>query len=143
MAKMMMGQIDHARARVGSIKRNLIGKAPKPVTVYKVADLANGLRDGSVSFTGPQLRAFAEKWAEGYAKASERYNRASFESIVLEGTFSAVRAAEDLRFETEQKVYMQRSNTVKAEATKVEDAIVLGDNAAALAALTAFSKFTV
>jgi hypothetical protein len=135
-----MGQIDHARARVRSIKTELIGPAPDKQKTYSVEDLVEGLRDGSVSFTGNQLREFAQEWADQYSK-SYSYNRTSFESVVLENAFASERAAEKKRFDTEQAIYIARLNKVNDEATKVEDAIVLGDNAAALAALTAFAAF--
>ena len=58
MAKMMMGQIDHARQRVRSIKQSLLGKSPESQKTYSVRDLCNGLRDGTVKFSGPQLRPY-------------------------------------------------------------------------------------
>lgn len=143
MPKMMMGQIDHARARVRAIKAELLGKAPKREKQYDIADLVEGFRDGTVAFTGPQLQKFAMQWAESYAKERFRYDRPSFESIVLENAFAAERAADKKRFEAENLVYQNRLRKVNAEATKVEDAIVLGDQAAALLALQAFAAFKV
>ena len=142
MAKMMMGQIDHARARVRNIKADLLGKSPENKKQYSVNDLVTGLRDGAVSFTGPQLRDFAQEWADQYSKEYSSYNRVSFEDVVLEHAFATERAAEDKRWEAEITVFNDRKDKINAEATKVEDAIVLGDNAAALAALTSFAQFT-
>lgn len=142
MAKMLMGQIDHARARVRQIKSDLIGKAPDAQESYSVSDLVEGLREGTVVFTGPQLQKFAQEWATQYARDRSTYNRTNFESIVLEKAFAQERAAEKVRFEAEDLVYQNLSRRVNDEATKVEDAIVLGDNAAALAALQSFAAFT-
>jgi len=141
MAKMMMGQIDHARARVRAIKNGLIGEAPERQKTYEVRDLVNGLRDGTVKFTGAQLQKFAQEWADQYSKDNHSYNRVNFESTVLGYAFSTERAAEKARFDTENAVYQERLGKVQAEATKVEDAIVLGDQHAALIALQAFAAF--
>ena len=141
MAKMLMGQIDHARARVRAIKQGLIGKAPESVKTYSVSDLVAGLRDGTVVFTGPQLQKFAQEWADQYTKDRSSYNRTSFESVVLENTFPQERAADQKRYDAEKVVYDNLCRRVNDEATKVEDAIVLGDNAAALQALQAFAAF--
>lgn len=141
MAKMLMGQIDHARARVRAIKNGLIGKAPVSVKTYGVNDLVAGLRDGTIVFTGPQLQKFAQSWADQYALSVSNYNRVNFETVVLDAAFGQERAEEEKRFEAENLVYRNLCRRVNEEATKVEDAIVLGDNVAALAALQAFAAF--
>jgi hypothetical protein len=143
MAKMMMGQIDHARSRVHAITSELLGKAPDREKSYSVTDLVVGLRDGTVKFTGPQLTAFAKEWADQYAKETSSYNRVNFETIVLQNAFAKERAAEKARFEKENEVYQDRVRRVNDKATAVEDAIVLGDQQAALAALTDFANFKV
>jgi len=141
MAKMMMGQIDHARSRVRAIKNELLGKSPDSQKTYSVRDLCNGLRDGTVKFSGPQLQKFAQEWADSYAKETSSYNKPSFEAIVLEYAFAKERAAEKARFEKENKVYQDRVRRVNEKATAVEDAIVLGDQHAALVALQEFAEF--
>lgn len=141
MPKMMMGQIDHARARVRSIKAELLGSAPKNKKQYHITDLVAGLRDGTVVFTGPQLQKFAQEWADAYTNDRSTYSRTNFEQIVLEHAFAQERAEDAKRYEAEKLVYDARALRVNAEATKVEDAIVLGDQQAALAALTAFANF--
>ncbi len=141
MAKMMMGQIDHARSRVRAIRTKLIGGAPDTQKTFCVSDLVTGLRNGKVSFTGAQLQKFTQQWADEYASSLNSYNRTSFENVLLENAFTPQRAAEKARWEAEHKIHQARLNKVNAEATTVEDAIVLGDNAAALAALTAFANF--
>jgi len=141
MAKMMMGQIDHARERVRKIKAELIGKAPASMKQYNVADLVAGLRDGDVVFTGPQLQKFAQEWADQYAREQSGYNRVSFESVVLGNAFAQERAADKKRFDAEDLVYQNRARKVHEKAAAVEDAIVLGDQHAALAALQDFAAF--
>ena len=141
MAKMMMGQIDHARQRVRSIKQSLLGKSPESQKTYSVRDLCNGLRDGTVKFSGPQLQKFAQEWADSYANETSAYSKPSFEAIVLEYAFEKERAAEKARFDAEQATYRVLADKVNAEATKVEDAIVLGDQHAALVALQEFAAF--
>ena len=141
MAKMMMGQIDHARARVRAIKNGLLGSAPDDKKKYTTRDLVDGLKDGTVKFTGTQLQKFAQEWADQYTRESSSYSKPSFESIVLEYAFGKERAAEKARFDAEQAVYLALLQRVGAEATKVEDAIVLGDQHAALVALQEFAAF--
>ena len=143
MAKMMMGQIDHARSRVRNIKNELLGKAPDRQKEYNTRDLVKGLRDGTVSFTGAQLQRFASEWAESYVNSESSYNQPSFESIVLEKAFSTARSQEKKRFTKETDVYKAKLNLINDKAVAVEDAIVLGDNAAALAALQDFAAFRV
>jgi len=141
MAKMMMGQIDHARARVRNIKTELVGKAPEQPKSFSTCDLVVGLRDGTVVFTGPQLQKFAQAWADQYHLSRSSYNRINFEQVVLDAAFAQERAEDKKRYDAEKLVYDNLSRRVNDEGTKVEDAIVLGDNAAALAALTAFAAF--
>lgn len=141
MAKMMMGQIDHARARVRAIKNGLLGKSPDSMKTYQTRDLVNGLRDGQVKFTGAQLQKFAQEWADQYTRESSSYNKPSFESIVLDYAFAKERAEEKKRYDAETAVWNALAKKVNAEATKVEDAIVLGDQHAALLALQDFAAF--
>ena len=141
MAKMMMGQIDHARARVRSIKAELLGKEPKPKETWDTNDLVNGLKDGTVKFTGAQLSKFAQEWVQAYSKSGSSYNKPTYERIVLDNAFKQERAADKKRYDAEYVLYQSRRQRVLAEATKVEDAIVLGDQHAALEALTAFAAF--
>jgi hypothetical protein len=141
MAKMMMGQIDHARTRVFTIKAELLGDPPDRPKEFVTADLVEGLRDGTVKFTGAQLQRFAQEWAAQYTKDRMRYNRTTFEQVVLNNAFSKERAAEKKRYDAENALYQSRKERVLAEATKVEDAIVLGDQHAALQALTDFANF--
>jgi len=143
MSKMMMGQIDHARKRVRDIKAGLLGKAPEPEKVYHINDLTVGLRDGTVTFTGAELKAFAQEWAEESLSSTSRYNKVSFESIVLAKAFAKERAAEKKRYDLEKAAYDSIRDRVAEKATAVEDAIVLGDQHAALAALQDFAAFKV
>jgi hypothetical protein len=141
MPKMMMGQIDHARSRVGAIKAELLGEAPKPPKQYKVEDLVDGLRTGEVQFTGSQMLQFANEWVDEYLDSRSPYHRPSFESKVLEYAFASERKTEETRYKAQREKYNALCHKVNAEATKVEDAIVLGDQHAALVALQEFAKF--
>ena len=57
--------------------------------------------------------------------------------------FSTQRSQEKSRFDKEKAIWDARCDLVHDKATAVEDAIVLGDNAAALAALQDFAAFRV
>lgn len=141
MAKMMMGQIDHARARVRAIRSELLGEAPKLPKTYEISDLVQGLRNGEVAFTGTQLLQFAQEWVEDYTNERNSYRRPNFEAKVLEYAFATERKAEEQRYKAQKMKYDALCHKVNTEATKVEDAIVLGDQHAALAALQAFASF--
>jgi hypothetical protein len=141
MAKMMMGQIDHARARVRAIKTELLGKSPKPPKVYTIDDLVQGFRDGTVVFAGTELLQFAKEWVEDYTNERNSYRRPNFENTVLEYAFKEEREADQARYERQRVQYDALAHKVNTEATKVEDAIVLGDQHAALAALQSFASF--
>lgn len=143
MSKMMMGQIDHARQRVRDIKSRLLGEKPDSEKTWSTRDLSCGLRDGTVKFTGPELATFAKEWADAYLREQSSYNRPSFEGIVLGKAFAKERAAEKKRYDAELAAYEAIRIKVDAKATAVEDAIVLGDQHAALAALQDFANFTV
>jgi len=141
MPKMMMGQIDHARARVRSIKATLIGKAPVNQKAYNTRDLVNGLRTGEVKFSGVQLQRFAQEWADQYSQETSSYSKPNFESIVLEYAFAKARTAEKTRYDAEFAAYSRLRDIVNEKANAVEDAIVLGDQHAALIALQEFAAF--
>jgi hypothetical protein len=141
MAKMLMGQIDHARARVRTIKAKLIGDRPKNKEEYDIECLVKALCKGEIAFTGPALQNILAQWTDDYTLNQSRYNRLNLEEVVLTHAFLPERALEETRYDREITEWNARSEKVNAEAVVVEDAIVLGDHASALAALTAFAAF--
>ena len=140
MAKMMMGQITHARERVAQIKRNLIGEAPDARISFDIEDIATSLEDGTLVFTGPQLQKVVSDWAIA-CRGKASYHCPNLQNILRDAAYPLERAADKNRYDAEQAKYEARVKAANAEATKVEDAIVLGDNKAALDALIAFAAF--
>ena len=141
MPKMLMGQIDHARGRVRQITKELLGEAPKKPAVMHVSDMVQALRTGELSFSGKQLQDMLNDWTEEYATRRSTYSSPTLETTLLQNAFTKRRADEQAQYEAELEKYRARQAKVNAEATKVEDAIVLGDQHAALAALQSFAKF--
>ena len=141
MPKMLMGQIDHARGRVRQITRELLGEAPKKPAALHVSDMVQALRTGELSFSGKQLLDMVNEWTEEYAMKRSTYSSPSLEAVLLKNAFIKSRAVEEEKYQAELEKYRARQAKVNAEATKVEDAIVLGDQHAALAALQSFAKF--
>jgi hypothetical protein len=165
MAKMMMGQIDHARDRIKQLKAEKLGAAPKVPAFMDTDELHTALRDGSVvPFPAQMKKALhnftTKKPSRRIKRKNERwdYNRQQHVSdgvTVVEVIPDSISAAlcdlinekeidEAIQiYSEEQKEYLRRSKILDDESTKVEDAIVLGDQHAALIALQEFAAFTV
>ena len=161
MAKMMMGQIDHARQRVAELKSKKLGAAPKHPQLKGADDILKALREGSVTVTGPQLRkAFDAYINEEPAKQLQEihgnykngyvstYRLAANAPKSVEAALAAVvyikdNTAEVSRYEQEKELYDLNQTALNLKAAEVEDAIVLGDQHAALAALNDFAAYEV
>ena len=157
----MMGQIDHARERIQSIKAEKRGPSPEQPEVIEVVGLRIGLKDGSIVPTGPQLRRALSNFVDGVvserATSNSIYstqNRAYSNnySIKQRAPESLEDALIDVLFEnsisTDVKIwqattaeYERISKILNDRAAIVEDAIVLGDQHAALLALQEFAAF--
>lgn len=160
MAKMMMGQIDHARRRVAELKAKKLGGAPGAPEIKGGADVLEALRDGTITVTGPQLRkafeAFVSKtgsrqvdedsgnYQNNYTSTYRIIERApsSVEAALATGVYFKENTAEVTRFEQETKLFRLNKEILDLEASRVEDAIVLGDQHAALQALQDFDAFS-
>jgi len=161
MAKMMMGQIDHARQRVAELKSKKLGTAPKQPQLKGAKDVLKDLRNGSVTVSGPQLRkAFDAYINEEVAKQLQEihgnysngytstYRLAAKAPESVEAALAAVvyikdNTAEVSRYEQEKELYDLNQAALNLKAAEVEDAIVLGDQHAALAALNDFAAYEV
>jgi len=165
MAKMLMGQIDHARNRIQSLVTEKLGPRPSWPTVPTEDDFKEGIRQGNIAITPGFLRNAIDAWADNTPRlkvvvSGSRWNcqRREYDTKPLRiESVTSGKLDENLAytyfqkkyeaavavFESELFEYNRREELIKAESVKVEDAIVLGDNAAALAALKEFAAFSV
>ncbi len=163
MAKMMMGQIEHARARLKTIAAEKIGPKPASPKRLSVKDLLEGIIAGTIRVTPALLRTACNDWVAGAEVPTvkedthwdhraqtqrssfsiERKKLGSIEGYVASIFYSKENDAELERFKNESNVYADRKDIVTREATSVEDQIVLGDQLAAANALTAFAALEI
>jgi hypothetical protein len=161
MAKMMMGQIDHARNRVAELKKAKLGDRPKTPDLKGAGDILKALREGSVTVTGPQLRKAFDAYIlqdeskqvhEQSGNYSNNYTSTyslkksapqSVEAALATVIYIKENTAEVSRFEQETELFNLNQEALNLKASEVEDAIVLGDQHAALAALNDFAAYEV
>lgn len=160
MAKMMMGQIDHARNRVAALKAEKLGKQPAVPKIKGASNVLTAFREDSLSVTGPQLRrafdAYINKtvskvvdedsgnYSNGYKStySIKEIAPSSVEAALATEIYRKENTAEVFRFEQETTLFNLNKEVLDLEASRVEDAIVLGDQHAALQALQDFAAFT-
>lgn len=159
MAKMLMGQIDHARNRIKALKAEKLGHPPEGPALKGSDALLKGLRDGSITVTGPQLKKAFEAYisetpdeqvdeiAGNYRNNYEVSFRVvkrpprSVEDALATAIYFKENSAEVARYKQETELFNLNRETLELEASCVEDAIVLGDQHAALQALQDFADF--
>ncbi len=161
MAKMLMGQIDHARKRVEQLKKDKYGDVPKGPKLKAGSSVKREIRAGTLNVSGPQIkRAFdaymaktplmcvdkhSGNYSNDYKDSYTLDSRAptSTEDALASEIYLRVNQAEADRYADETKLYNLRQEAINIKATDVEDAIVLGDQAAALIALKEFADYDV
>ena len=161
MSKMMMGQIDHAKARVKELKLAKYGDKPLPPKLKGSSDVILAIRENDISITAPTLRRAFDAYVDeevspGVKKESGSYKNdfktrytlaekapSSIEAALASIIYEKVNAAECARWEAETELYDTRQEAINIAATNCEDAIVLGDQHAALVALQEFANFEV
>jgi len=165
MAKMLMGQIDHARDRIKALTREKLGECPGYPSVPSEGNFKEGVENGTIKVSSLLVNDALDAWLGQdpritIQQSSSRYNSSSCEYETVPATlvtknsgdlgeylsytyFQEKYEAAVAIYKSEIIEYNRRATLIKAEAHAVEDAIVLGDNAAALAALQAFAAFTV
>lgn len=161
MSKMMMGQIDHAKARVKELKLAKYGDKPRVPKLKGSSNVLLAIREGALHITAPQLRRAFDDYidevvAPGVEKTSGNYQNdfktsyafvetapCSIEAALASVIYNKVNAVERARWEAETELYDTRQEAINIAATNCEDAIVLGDQHAALIALQEFANFEV
>lgn len=159
MSKMMMGQIDHAKKRVQEIKNEKRGKAPKKPSIRGGSDVLKAIRDGDVSVSAGRLREAFDAFLDRVVAATvvsikgtyqndytDTYKISevvptSVENALANIVYAKENGAEIARFEAETAEYKRISEILNDRSAVVEDAIVLGDQHAALQALQEFAAF--
>jgi len=161
MSKMMMGQIDHAKNRVAELKKEKYGDSVKRVNIKDGENLLKELRNGEWQVTGTAIKqAFdnfvnelpgptVNKKTGNYQNNYEAYYTivnvpaTSVEDALATIVYRVQNLTEITRWEDETELYNTRKEAIDIKATQVEDAIVLGDQHAALLALQDFAAFEV
>lgn len=161
MAKMMMGQIDHARSRIREIKAEKLGDSVTDPDVPGKEQLRERILDGTLVVTPAQLRKafneFAEQIPSERVNSSSRYSYSASRSVkkyevttkapdsvdqaLVNVVYAGLIASEIERWTAESLEYDRLQAILNKRASIVEDAIVLGDNSAALLALQEFAAF--
>lgn len=159
MSKMMMGQIDHARGRIKTLKAAKLGASPESPTILGGNDVISAIREGTITVSGPRLRQAFDAYVAGVVgptvlKESGNYRNdyndtykvgegkpCSIQNALANIVYGDVNAAEIERFQSETAEYNRISAILDDKAAAVEDAIVLGDQHAALQALQEFMAF--
>ena len=161
MAKMMMGQIDHARNRIRDIRAEKLGPSPENPDIPGKEQLHKDLLSGAEVVTPAQLRrAFNEyvnripaervDTSSSWSASRREYRKKNQVTSLLPDTIDQAIvnviygkriAAEIDRFGRETVEYDRLNKILTDRSAVVEDAIVLGDQHAALLALQEFAAF--
>lgn len=163
MSKMLMGQINHARDRVKQLKAEKSGNSPRTPKFLDSTRFLEDLKKGAVTVTGPKLKEAFNAYISGIklpcVESSSKYNfelrahvttyelteksASSVEDALAAREYLKINEAEALRYNRERELYELRQEALTVKAQQVEDAIVLGDQQAALIALQEFATFDV
>lgn len=148
MAKMMMGQIDHARSRLRQLAGEKIKgsspSAPQKKTWDNVVEIIEN--DSSANPLTPAvikgaLKRFRDDRAEN--KGRYRYNATTLTNFIAHELFDKEYQAAKEIYDAEKAEYDRKAAIVEEARRKAEDVIVLGDQLAVLAALQEFAELEV
>lgn len=163
MAKMLMGQIDHARDRIKELAKLKLTDAPKKPELVTASDVLSSIKKGETTVSATQLKKAFDNYVNGvpiqvvksesgyYNHSKRRHEEGN--SYVGDDTPSSVEEAiRNVIYEkqikagvaayvAEKTIFDEKKAIIMAKATETEDLIVLGDQQAAQAALQAFADF--
>lgn len=157
MAKMLMGQIDHARNRLRELVAAKNGEAPKRPSLVTPANVVEQLKAGELTVKAPLLKRAFDAWVNqealvvavvesgnyrnNYQDVNELKTKipSSLEEALCALIFTDENKQRSDEYCEEKKAYDERVRRIVAESKAVEDAIVLGDHHAALQALQDFA----
>lgn len=142
MAKLLMGQINHATDRVRQLAREKLGDAPRKPEELGWSDVQRRLLDGENLLSPTVIQAALVKLREAKKKANY-YSSPDFRNCVAEVLYEKENARALEKYETEREIHQTRVAAVAKEEARVKDIIVLGDSERILRAIEEFAKFTV
>ena len=141
MAKMTNLQIEHARNRLRQITREVLGAKPTPPTRPDGKDLIKALAtEKGIEFPSLVVESMCVIARETLA-LNTYYSRDKFMDALAEKIFALKNEAITLEYQEEKATYDARRTKFNAQATAVEDAIILGDGSEALAKLNELAEF--
>lgn len=161
MPKMLMGQIDHARKRVKQIKAEKVGAKPTLPDTMSQDELHEQIKSGELNIPLKTVQEAFAAFRDGrkFKLPQERNiysyqeNRRIYTTVLDDKVPDSIDAAiryilieeQIAKDVSEYKIALEKwtalERAVELEATSVEDAIVLGDQSAALKALKKFADF--
>ena len=159
MAKMLMGQINHARQRVKELAAEKSGPTPESMSLSDAETLLKQLRNGTIAVTKAQICTAFDAFVNGTKVNAAKVETGSYrnnyetthslrerkatsvEDALASVVFKKSNSKEAQRYASELELYRLRAEGVKIRAQAVEDAIVLGDQQAALIALREFAAW--
>lgn len=164
MAKMLMGQIDHARKRIQALSKLKMTEYPEMPEAPSESEMIKDIRDGKLTITPTQLRKAFNNFIEqvpsprieresghydyqlgrhvsGAAKTVDKLP-SDTEDALRDLLYNKEILAASKKFTDELRAYEERKRRIEDKATEVEDIIVLGDQLAAQQALADFAAFT-
>lgn len=142
MAKLLMGQINHATGRVNELARQKYGDRPRKPPALGWKDVQERLLDGENLLSPTVIQAALVK-LRAAKKKSNFYSTPDFRDCVAEVLYEKENARALEKYETENEIYQTRVKAVAKEEARVKDIIVLGDSERILRAIEEFAKFTV
>ena len=135
MAKMNYKQIEHCQKRLSTITASKIGQRPVKPEPPSEEDFVQSILSGERTISNALLKRACEKWQD---KKSYHYD---LQNALIELTFAEESKKELAAYEKQRKIYDALRDRVRAERDSIEDEIVLGDQAAAMALLRAFETW--
>lgn len=160
MAKMLMGQIDHARDRIKELTKLKLDEKPVVPKIRDGSDVLADIKKGNIDVTPAVLKkawqrfinktpitiAYRESGCYNYetrrhekgpSQLKESYPD-DIETAIRDVIFEKEIAARVSEFTKLDRAYQEKKNKILTKASEVEDYIVLGDVHTALQALKDF-----
>ena len=164
MAKMLMGQIDHARKRIQALSKLKMTEYPELPAAPSEAEMIKDIRSGKLTITTAQVKKAFNNFLEqvpsprveresghyDYSRGRHVGGATKLIDKLPDDTEDALRdllyskqiLADAEEFSIKLDAYNVRKQIIEDKATEVEDIIVLGDQLAAQQALADFAAFT-
>lgn len=147
MPKMMMGQIDHARARLRQLAAEKITTpAPSAPSQKTWDDVERAIEQSSSNLLTPAvIKGGIARFREDREanKTRYRYGQKGLTAFIAEELFTKEYEAEKKVYDAEKAEWDRKAAIIEQARRKAEDIIVLGDQHAVLVALQEFAELEV